>query len=143
MASLSPRKTRKTGKTRKTRKTRLNLLTAGKLRPPQLSKREVGLVLGVPRKRVRKVVCLPHQVCVSWRDEKGRACSSFFSYRIFPSWQRAVIARIGRCQDVLAVNELRALIAAEYRQFKYSEPAKEAINEALSNREGQLIEANP
>ncbi len=99
--------------------------------------------MGVPRKRVRKVVCLAHQVCISWRDKEGKVCSSFFSYRIFPSWQRAVIARIGRCQDLLAVNELRGLIAAEYRQFKYSAEAKAAINEALSNREGQLSEANP
>ena len=70
-----------------------NLITANQIKPENwdisdAEAKEALKVKNINVKEIKKIHKLKHQVCISFWDEKGNICSSFFSYRIFSRWQQ-------------------------------------------------------
>ncbi len=72
-----------------------SLIAANKIKP-QLwhisdpEAKEALIVQGERVQKIKKIRRLKHQVCISYWNEQGGVCSSFFSYRIFARWQNEV-----------------------------------------------------
>lgn len=133
-------------KTRKTRQTGQSLTAAGKIHPEKwnISPQEAAFALkalGIPVKQVRKVCCLPHQVCVSYWNEQDKACSSFFSYRAFPTWQQAVEQAIATTQNIPQFEYLAQIVEYDLVQFPYPVEMADAIWDALKNHQYELLAA--
>lgn len=132
-----------TGRTRNPRPKGQSLTAAGKIKPQQwnLSKDEAAEALraiGIPVKEIKKIRCLRHQVCLSYWDEAGNVCSSFFSYRRFAQWQQSVEVLIGNCQSIPAWEQLGDIIEYDLLQFPYTVEMGNAIWDALKRHWYQL-----
>ena len=135
----------KTRKTRKYRRPGKSLIAARFLNPQKwhnLSKGEIARALrenqGLSVKEVKKVHHLKHQVCISYITTKGITCSSFFSYRIFESWQKAVESLIYNCHSLKELYTLTRHIQYDLDYFPYLVEISDAIAQALENRTCQL-----
>ena len=142
----------KTRKTRKYCRPGKSLIAAGFLNPQRwhnLSKGEIARALrehqGLSVKEVKKVHHLKHQVCISYITTKGITCSSFFSYRIFESWQKAVESLIYNCHSLKELYTLTRHIQYDIDYFPYLVEISDAlaklnevIAQALENRTCQL-----
>lgn len=135
----------KTRKTRKYRRPGKSLIAAGFLNPQRwqnLSKGEIARALkehlGLSVKQVKKVRHLKHQVCISYVTTKGITCSSFFSYRIFESWLKAVESLIYHCHSLKELYTLTRHIQYDLDYFPYLVEISDAIAQALENRICQL-----
>lgn len=135
----------KTRKTRKYRRPGKSLIAARKLNPQRwhnLSRGEIARALreheGLSVKEVKKVHHLQHQVCISYVNTKGITCSSFFSYRIFESWQKAVENLIYSCHSLKELYSLRRCIQYDLDYFPYPVEISDAIAFTLENRQYQL-----
>lgn len=116
-----------------------NLITTNQIRPQtwQLSPAEVKAALnaqGCNVKEVKKISCLKHQVCISYWDNNGNICSSFFSYRIFARWQQDVEKLVYRCSSVKEWTKLNYLLGYEFACYDYPSEIEDAIKTALENR---------
>lgn len=136
---------RKTRKTRKYRRGGQSLIAARKLNPLQwhkIPKGEIARALkehaGLSVKEVKKVHHLQHQVCISYINTQGNVCSSFFSYRIFESWQKASERLIYDCHSLKELYSLRRYIQYDLDYFPYPLEMSDAIALALENRQCQL-----
>lgn len=94
--------------------------------------------LGLTVKKVKKIHYLKHQVCISWWDEKGNVCSSFFSYRIFARWQAEVERLINACHTLKEFYRMIGYIQYDLENFPYPLEMSDAIATTLENRECQL-----
>ncbi|HEY9780226.1 MAG TPA: hypothetical protein V6D09_08840 [Leptolyngbyaceae cyanobacterium] len=135
----------KTRKTRKYCRPGKSLIAAGFLNPQRwhnLSKGEIARALrehqGLSVKEVKKVHHLKHQVCISYITTKGITCSSFFSYRIFESWQKAVESLIYNCHSLKELYTLTRHIQYDIDYFPYLVEISDVIAQALENRTCQL-----
>ena len=120
-----------------------SLIATGKINPIEwyISKSEAAIALkdfGIPVKEVKKVRCLKHQVCVSYWDINGKVCCSFFSYRIFERWQKAVERLIQNCQVFGEWERLRDIIHYDMLKFTYPVEMADRIWDTLKNRWYQL-----
>ena len=118
-----------------------SLTAAGKLHPEQwkrIPKGEIARALieseGLSVKEVKKVHHLQHQVCISFIDIAGNVCSSFFSYRIFDSWQKVVEQLIYVCLDLKELYSLRRIIQHELAYFPYPVEMADEVSTAMENR---------
>ena len=135
----------KTRLTRKYRRSGKSLIAAGKINPVQwqkISKGEIARALrdhaGLSVKEVKKVHHLKHQVCISYVNAKGNTCSSFFSYRIFESWQKAVERLIYNCHCLKELYSLIGYIQYDLDYFPYLVEISDEITLTLENHECHL-----
>jgi hypothetical protein len=135
----------KTRKTRTYRRPGKSLIAAGKINPElwqKIPKGEIARALrdhaGLSVKEVKKVHHLQHQVCISYVNAQGNTCSSFFSYRIFESWQKAVERLIYNCHSLKEFYSLRRYIQYDLDYFPYLVEMSDAITRALENQECDL-----
>ncbi len=134
---------RNTRKIRQYRRKGQSLISAKKISPENwhLSAEEIRQalqLLNITVKTVKKVHYLKHQVCISWWDEKGNVCSSFFSYRIFARWQAEVERLISACHSLKEFYKVILYIQYDLDYFPYPVEVSDAIAIALENRESQL-----
>lgn len=134
---------RKTRKKSQYRRKGQSLISANKIIPQKwhLSDKEIARALkplGITVKAVKKIHYLKHQVCISWWDEKGNVCSSFFSYRIFARWQAELERLINACHTLKEFYSLIGYIQYELNYFPYPLEMSDAIAIALENRECEL-----
>lgn len=136
---------RKSRKVHKCRRPGKSLIAAGKLRPAQWDKIPFGEIAralkeyeGLSVKEVRKVYHLQHQVCISYINTQGKVCSSFFSYRIFESWLKAVERLIYACHSLKELYSLSRYIQYDLDYFPYPVEISDAIALNLENRSSQL-----
>lgn len=119
-----------------------SLISSGKINPHwRLTEQEICQALsalGVKAITLKKVHYLKHQVCISWWDENGDVCSSFFSYRIFGRWQAQVERLIYSCQSLKELYILMGYIQYELDYFPYPVEIADAIALALENCKCQL-----
>lgn len=113
-----------------------SLITAGKINPIKwnISKSEAEIALkqiGLPVLEVKRVKCLKHQACISYWNTEGKVCSSFFSYRIFERWQKAVEELIADCCTVEEWDNLGDIIQYELIKFLYPVEMADRIWDAL------------
>lgn len=121
------------------RRKRRNLINTNKIKPEQwkFSKTEVKAALkaqGYDVKQIKKIHCLKYQICISYWDTKGNVCSSFFSYRIFPRWQREVEKLIYSCQTAKEWKKLNYLLHCEFTCYCYPREMENVLYTALENR---------
>lgn len=117
-----------------------NLITSKRLKPKtwHISEREAKEALtaaGCKVRQIKKIRLLKYQICISYWNEKGGVCSGFFSYRIFPTWQKKVEEVIESCPNL---NEWQALnhmmVHREFKYFPYPTEMEDALHSALQNR---------
>lgn len=135
--------TRKARKIRQYRRKGKSLIAAGKISPENwhLTDKEIQQALkplGITVKKVKKIRYLEHQVCISYWNENGNVCSSFFSYRIFARWQAEVERLIFACHSLKQFYSTIAYIQYDMDYFLYPLEMSEAIAIAALNRECQL-----
>lgn len=116
-----------------------SLIRANKIKPEQwfISHPEAKAALnakGYKVKQIKKIHSLKHQVCISYWDEKGNICSSFFSYRIFQRWQQEVKQLIDTCQTLSNWQILNHILKYEFLYYQYFPDMADAISNALENR---------
>ncbi|BAY97717.1 hypothetical protein NIES37_16610 [Tolypothrix tenuis PCC 7101] len=116
-----------------------SLITANKIKPEQwhISHAEAKaalIVKGYKVKQIKKIHCLKHQVCISYWDEQGNICSSFFSYRIFSRWQKEVEQLVDNCQILKDWKKLNHIMQYEFAYYHYFQEMQDAIYTALENR---------
>ena len=116
-----------------------SLIAAGKISPIQwnISKSEAEIALkqfGIPVLEIKRVKCLKHQVCVSYWNTEGKVCSSFFSYRIFERWQKAVEELIVACCTVEEWDNLGEIVEYELVKFLYPVEMANQIWDGLRDR---------
>ncbi len=136
----------KTRTIRKYRRPGKSLIAAGKLNPVQwhklIAKGEIARTLkeheGLSVKEVKKVHHLQHQVCISYVTTEGITCSSFFSYRIFESWQKAVENLIYNCHSLKELYSLMRCIQYDLDYFPYPVEISDAITFTIENHQYQL-----
>ncbi|MCL1474324.1 hypothetical protein [Argonema antarcticum] len=140
----SKQHTMKTRKTRKPRPKGQSLTAASKIHPEtwNISKEEAAKALkafGIPVKEIKKVTCLKHQVCISYQNQAGFGCCSFFSYRIFARWQQAVEKLIADSHTISEWESLGDIIEYDLVKFPYPRQIANALWDALKHRWHQLI----
>ncbi|BAY31429.1 hypothetical protein NIES2107_32880 [Nostoc carneum NIES-2107] len=116
-----------------------SLITANKIKPEQwhISHAEAKAALiakGYKVKQIKKFHCLKHQVCISFWDERGNICSSFFSYRIFSRWQKEVEQLVDSCQTLHEWKKLNHIMQYEFAYYHYFHEMEDIIYTALENR---------
>ncbi|MBD2353682.1 hypothetical protein H6G41_03420 [Tolypothrix sp. FACHB-123] len=116
-----------------------SLIRANKIKPEQwfISHPEAKAALnakGYKVKQIKKIHSLKHQVCISYWDEKGNICSSFFIYRIFQRWQQEVEKLIDTCQTLSDWKILNHILKHEFLYYQYFQEMVKAISTALENR---------
>ncbi|MBE9081167.1 MULTISPECIES: hypothetical protein [unclassified Tolypothrix] len=116
-----------------------NLISANKIKPEQwhISHAEAKAALtgkGYKVQQIKKIHCLKHQVCISYWDERGNICSSFFSYRIFSRWQKAVEQLVDSCLNFNELKKLNYIMQYEFANYHYFQEMEDAIYTALENR---------
>ncbi len=102
------------------------------------SKQEISDALQIPVERVKKATNLQHQVCLSWYNEAGVVCWSFYSYRIFTRWQDAVLELIRSWIDWNTWERLAETIEYELARFNYPAEMADWIWENLKDRDLEL-----
>lgn len=123
-----------------------SLISASKITPEnwQLTNEEISQALkplGITVKTVKKIRYLKHQVCISWWNEKGNICSSFFSYRIFARWQAEVERLIIACHTLKEFYRTIGYIQYDLAHYPYPLEMSDSIVIALENHECQLRSA--
>lgn len=116
-----------------------SLITANKIKPEHwhISHAEAQAALiakGYKVKQIKKIHCLKHQVCISFWDERGNICSSFFSYRIFSRWQKEVEQLVDSCLTFNEWKKLNYIMQYEFAYYHYFQEMQDAIYTALENR---------
>ncbi len=116
-----------------------NLITSGRVKAEncEISPEEAKAALranGCPIKKIKKIRLLKYKVCISYWNQSGGVCSGFFSYRIFPNWQKQVEIVIEDCPNFKKWQVLSGIMKREFDYFPYSIQMKEALNRALQNR---------
>ncbi|MBE9212517.1 hypothetical protein IQ247_07285 [Plectonema cf. radiosum LEGE 06105] len=116
-----------------------NLITSNKIEPEfwSVSSKEVKVVLkaaGCKVKAIKKIRLLKYQVCISYWNHEGGVCSGFFSYRLFPTWQKEVELLIEDCSDFKSWQLLNHLMKREFIYFYYQTEMEDALHNALQNR---------
>ncbi len=116
-----------------------NLIASNRIKPVfwSISPTEAKDALrasGLDVKEIKKISLLKYKVCISYWNEQGGICSGFFSYRIFPIWQREVEKLIGKCPNFKRLQLLNHIIEREFNYYPYSVKVKDAICNALKNR---------
>ncbi|MGF1677017.1 MAG: hypothetical protein ACFCUV_25530 [Rivularia sp. (in: cyanobacteria)] len=116
-----------------------NLITSNKIEPEfwSVSSKEVKVVLkaaGCSVKAIKKIRLLKYQACISYWNHEGGVCSGFFSYRLFPTWQKEVERLIEDCSDFKDWQLLNHLIKREFIYFYYQTEMEDALHDALQNR---------
>ncbi|MDF5726571.1 MAG: hypothetical protein PUP92_00675 [Rhizonema sp. PD38] len=134
---------RKTRKTRQYRRKGQSLISADKINPQQwnISAREAKEALkaqGYQVKQIKKIRCLRHQVCISYWDEKGNICSSFFSYRIFTRWQKEVDKLVNLCPSLKELVQLNGILQYEFDYYSYPREMEDALASSIENRLSEL-----
>ncbi len=90
--------------------------------------------IGEPVKSIKKVAQLKHQICISFVDTKGNSCSSFYSYRIFPRWQKEVEGLIYRCLTLTDWLLLNINLTYEFNYYAYPIKMIDGLQFMLENR---------
>ncbi|BAY21772.1 hypothetical protein NIES2100_15290 [Calothrix sp. NIES-2100] len=116
-----------------------SLIAANKIKPEQwyishAEAKEALTAKGYKVKQIKKIHCLKHQVCISFWDEKGNICSSFFSYRIFARWQKEVEKLIDTCPTLNDWKKLNHIMQYEFVHYHYFQEMEDALYTALKNR---------
>ncbi len=116
-----------------------NLITANKIKPENwdisdAEAKEALKVKNINVKEIKKIRKLKHQVCISFWDDQGNICSSFFSYRIFSRWQQEVEETIDTCPNIKEWARLNRIIQYEFAYYKYLTEMQDVLNVALENR---------
>lgn len=134
---------RKTRRVLLERRKSKSLISAHKINPENwhLSDKDISQALkplGITVKTVKKINYLKHQVSISWWNERGKVCSSFFSYRIFARWQAEVEELICACYNLKEFYREMGYIHYDLAHYPYPIEMSDAIAIALENRECQL-----
>ncbi|MFN6561702.1 MAG: hypothetical protein RMY28_018165 [Nostoc sp. ChiSLP01] len=116
-----------------------NFITSNKIKPEQwqISNREAKEALntkGYKIKQIKKIQCLKHQACISYWDEAGNICSSFFSYRIFGRWQEEVENLIYTSQTLKQWARVNYVMKHEFAYYPYPSQMEDVLCAALKNR---------
>jgi hypothetical protein len=116
-----------------------NLITSNRIKPEfwRISPTEAKVALratGLDVKEIKKITLLKYKVCISYWNEEGGVCSGFFSYRIFPTWQREVEKLIETSPNFKRLQLLNHIIEREFKSFRYPMEMEDAIGNALQNR---------
>ncbi|MGM3308856.1 hypothetical protein ACSQ6I_23245 [Anabaena sp. WFMT] len=120
-----------------------NLISSNKIRPQQwdISEAEAKEALqakGYDVKQIKKIHCLKHQVSISYWDNQGNICSSFFSYRIFARWHKEVEKLIDHCPNLKEWTRLNYVIGYEFVYYHYLSAIEDALHQSLENRLSEL-----
>ncbi|MGB3654762.1 MAG: hypothetical protein WBA41_26650 [Rivularia sp. (in: cyanobacteria)] len=116
-----------------------NLITSNRIKPDlwRISPTEAKVALratGLDVKEIKKITLLKYKVCISYWNEEGGVCSGFFSYRIFPTWQREVEKLIENSPNFKKLQLLNHIIEREFKCYPYPVEMEDAIYNALQNR---------
>jgi hypothetical protein len=120
-----------------------NLISANKIKPQEwhIAEAEAKEALqgkGYDVKQIKKIHCLKYQVCISYWDNKGNICSSFFSYRIFTRWYEEVEKLIYNCENLKAWTRLNYIMGYEFVYYNYLSEIEYALYQSLENRLSEL-----
>jgi hypothetical protein len=135
------RKTKKANQYR--RRKGKSLISSGDIEPQFWSISDADALqalkaIGEPVKKIKKVSQLKHQICISFVDTKGNSCSSFYSYRIFPRWQKEVERLIYKCQTLTDWLLLNINLNYEFNYYAYPLKMIDGLQFMLENRLYQL-----
>jgi hypothetical protein len=116
-----------------------SLIAANKIKPQlwhisEAEAKEALIAQGERVYKIKKIRCLKHQVCISYWNEQGGVCSSFFSYRIFARWQNEVEKLIYTCSTVKEWTKLQRIMRYEFASYNYFREIEDALDMALENR---------
>lgn len=116
-----------------------NLITSNKIKPElwRISSTEAKDALratGLDVKEIKKISLLKHKVCISYWNQKGGVCSGFFSYRIFPTWQKEVEKLIENSPNFKRLQLLNHILEREFNSYPYPVDMEDALHNALQNR---------
>ena len=126
-------------KTKPSRRKLHSLISANKIKPEQwqINEAEAKEALeakGYDVKQIKKICCLKHQVSISYWDNQGNVCSSFFSYRIFARWQKEVERLIYQCSTLKEWTKLNYIMNYEFAHYNYLTEIQDTLYTALENR---------
>lgn len=116
-----------------------NLITSNKIKPDlwRISSTEAKETLratGLDVKEIKKITLLKHKVCISYWNQEGGVCSGFFSYRIFPTWQKEVEKVIETSPNFKRLQLINHIMEREFKCYPYPVEMEDAIYNALQNR---------
>ena len=116
-----------------------NLITSNKIKPDlwKLSATEAKEALratGLDVEKIKKITLLKHKVCISYWNQEGGVCSGFFSYRIFPTWQKEVEALIENSLNFKRLQLINHIMEREFKCYPYPVEMEDAIYNSLQNR---------
>jgi hypothetical protein len=116
-----------------------SLIAANKIKPQfwhisEAEAKEALIAQGERVQKIKKIRCLKHQACISYWNEQGGVCSSFFSYRIFARWQNEVEKVIYTCPTVKEWTKLQRIMRYEFAYYNYFREIEDALYTALENR---------
>jgi hypothetical protein len=130
---------RQSHSTTKYRRKGKNLISANKIKPENwhISEDEMKEPLqakGYNVKQIKKIYCLKHQVSISYWNNQGNICSSFFSYRIFARSHKEVEKLIDNCQNINLWARLNHIMGYEFAYYHYLSEIEDTLHQALENR---------
>ncbi|WP_016953019.1 hypothetical protein [Anabaena sp. PCC 7108] len=133
--------------TTKYRRKGKNLISANQIKPENwhISEAEAKKALqakGYNVKQIKKIYCLKYQVSISYWDNQGNVCSSFFSYRIFTRWHKEVEKLINNCQNLKVWTRLNHIMGYEFACYYYLSEIEDTLQQALENRLDVLQETS-
>ena len=116
-----------------------NLISSNKIKPDlwRLSSSEAKETLraaGLDVKKIKKITLLKHKVCISYWNQSGGVCSGFFSYRIFPTWQKEVEILIEKSPNFKKLQLINHIMEREFKSYHYPTEMEDAIYNALQYR---------
>jgi type II secretory pathway component PulF len=116
-----------------------SLIAANKIKPQlwhisEAEAKEALIAQGQRVHKIKKIHKLKHQVCISYWNESGGVCSSFFSYRIFARWQNEVEKLIYTCPSVSELAKLQRIMRYEFAYYNYLREIEDALDTALEKR---------
>ena len=116
-----------------------NLITSYKIKPENwnISPTEAKTALratGLDVKEIKKITLLKYKICISYWDEKGGVCSGFFSYRLFPTWQKEVDRLIENCPNFKRWQLLNHIMQREFKYYAYPVDIENTLHNTLQNR---------
>lgn len=116
-----------------------NLITSNKIKPDlwRISSTEAKETLkatGLDVKEIKKITLLKHKVCISYWNQEGGVCSGFFSYRIFPTWQKEVEKVIETSPNFKRLQLINHIMEREFKCYPYPVEMEDAIYNVLQNR---------
>ncbi|MBD2569189.1 hypothetical protein [Anabaena lutea] len=133
--------------TTKYRRKGKNLISSNQIKPENwhISESEAKEALqakGYNVKQIKKIHGLKHQVSISYWDNQGNICSSFFSYRIFARWHKEVEKLIDNCQNLKLWARLNHIMGYEFAYYHYLSEIEDTLQQALGNRLDVLQETS-